>query len=531
MLTRVCRAGLSLAVLLAAAGAQAADFAAAEKAAGGTFDLFIADARIVDGSGRPGFRGDVLVKGDRILFVGDAPDGEVKAARKVAADGRVLAPGFIDTHTHGNPLTDDFSTFLAMGVTTAVIGQDGRSANAEWANEEKDGATPQDPGRMADWIDAVKAGGVQLNVVPLSGHGTLRREAGIPDSARALTPAQQASLNAAFARDLKAGSFGLSTGLEYVPGRYAETAELVPLAKMVAETDGILISHMRTEDDGLIEGAVEELVSYGGDARIQASHLKIVFGRDLAAADRLLALIAAKQAAGVKLSADVYPYTAGYGGLGLIFPEWALPPADYKAVAAARGAELRAYLRARMIRRGGPEALLFGSAPFIGKTLAQVAAERGQPFEEVLLALGPDGAHGAHFIMDEKVQDRLVVSPLTAISTDGGPGLKHPRGAGTYARLIQHYVVGEQALTLEQAVHKASGLPAQSLGLADRGVIREGAHADLILFDPERVKANASYLDPFALAEGFDLVVVNGGIARDGGVTAPARHGRLLTRK
>ncbi|MCG2840257.1 amidohydrolase family protein [Sandaracinobacter sp. RS1-74] len=512
-----------LAVLLAATSAYAADFRAAEKAAGGRFDIFIADASIVDGSGRPAFRGDVLVKGDKVVFVGDAPDAKVKAARTVQAGGRVLAPGFIDTHTHGNALKDDFGAFLAMGVTTVVLGQDGRSANADW-----DGQETAKPGLMADWMREVETRGLQVNVVPLSGHGTLRRQAGIPDSARALDPAQQGRLNAAFASDLKAGSFGLSTGLEYVPGRYAETGELVPLAKLVAEADGIIISHMRTEDDGLIEGALEELVSYGDKARIQASHLKIVFGKDVAAADRLLALIARKQAEGVRLSADVYPYTAGYGGLGLIFPEWALPPVDYAKLVAERGAELREYVRARMLKRGGPEALLFGSESYVGKTLADVAREKGKPFEEVLLELGPDGAHGAHFIMDEKVQDRLVVSPLTAISTDGGPGIKHPRGTGTYAKLIQHYVEGQKSLTLEEAVRKASGLPASSLGLTDRGLVREGARADLILFDPKKVKAASDYLNPFQPAEGFDLVLVNGGVARDAGATTAGRYGRLL---
>ena len=512
-----------LMALLLATPALADAFKDAEKAAGGHFDIFIADARIVDGTGKPAFRGDVLVKGDSIAFVGDAPDAKVKAARTIQAGGRVLAPGFIDTHSHGNALTDDFSSFLAMGVTTAVLGQDGRSANGDW-----DGNEPREIRPMAGWMQAVEANGLQLNVVPLSGHGSLRRIAGIPDSDRAITPAQQQRLNAALGDDLKAGAFGFSTGLEYVPGRYAETSELVPLAKLVAGIDGIIISHMRTEDEGLIEGAVEELVSYGDKARIQASHLKIVFGKDVKAADSLLALIARKQAEGVRLSADVYPYTAGYGGLGLIFPEWAMPPADYKAVRAARGAELRDYVHARMLKRGGPEALLFGSEPYIGKTLADIAKEQNRAFEEVLLDLGPEGGHGAHFIMDEKVQDRLVTSPLTAISTDGGPGMKHPRGTGTYAKLIEHYVEGQKSLTLEEAVRKATGLPAASLGLSDRGVVRAGAKADLILFDPAGVRANSSYLDPFKLASGFDLVLVNGGVAREGSATASARHGRVL---
>ncbi|MEJ0035207.1 MAG: amidohydrolase family protein [Gammaproteobacteria bacterium] len=511
----VALVGLALAV-----PAVGGDFEAVRKAANGTFDVFIDDARVIDGTGRPAYRADLLIKGDTIVFMGDVPAAQVEAARTIHADGRVLSPGFIDTHAHGDAEKDDFDGFLAMGVTSIVLGQDGENANA--------GADADGGETLAVWMKRVEALPFQLNVIPLSGHGSLRHLAQIPDSARAISAEQQARMNHLVEDDLRAGSFGLSTGLEYVPGRYAETGELASLAKQVAKADGIIISHMRSEDDGLIEGAVEELVSYGGGARIQASHLKIVFGKQVAAADRLLALIARKQAQGVRLSADVYPYTAGYTYLGVIFPEWALPPSDYRRVLAERRDELRDYLRARMIKRGGPDALLFGSEPFSGKTLATVAKERGVSFEEVLLDLGPLGGSGAHFTQDAKVQDRLVVSPLTAISTDAAPGLLHPRATGTYARLIEHYVMTAKSLTLEEAVRKASGLPAASLGLSDRGVVKEGAKADLLLFDPAKVHARSDYLQPYVLATGFDFVFVNGSVAREGDAKSTARHGRLL---
>lgn len=513
---------VSLVALAISAPASAGPFEEAQKAADGIFDVFIVDAKVVDGTGAPAYAADVLLKGDTIAFIGDAPDAKVNAVRTVRANGRVLTPGFIDTHAHGDAATADYDSFLAMGVTTVVLGQDGDSASAEGKGEG---------GPLAPWMQRVEANGVQLNVVPLSGHGTLRRLAGIPDSDRKISAKQQARLNAVLAEDLKAGGFGMSTGLEYVPGRYAETAELTSLSELIADVDGIIISHMRTEDEGLIEGAVEELISSGGKARVQASHLKIVFGKDVAEADQLLALIARKQAEGVRLSADVYPYTAGYTYLGVIFPEWALPPADYKRILAERRDELREYLRVRMIRRGGPSALLFGSEPFKGKTLAEIASERGKPFEEVLMDLGPEGGHGAHFIMDEKVQDRLVTSPFTAISTDGAPGTLHPRSTGTYAKLIQHYVMDEKTLTLEAAVRKASGLPALSLGLSDRGVVKKGAKADLLLFDPTKVRANSNYLKPFEVATGFDLVFVNGAVAREGDVKSTLKSGRLLRKK
>lgn len=521
-LTRV----IALALLATApSGLMAQDLASATRAAGGSFDLLIEDAVLVDGTGAAPVEADILVEGDRIAFIGDVPKGAAKAARTITAAGRTLSPGFIDTHTHADPLKESFDGFLAMGVTTVVLGQDGRSANTVATGDK---SSPDNV--LGHWLEKVEAKGVQLNVASLSGHGSIRRLAGIPDSARALTGAQQDRMNAVLDADLRDGSFGLSTGLEYVPGRYSETAELVPLAKRVADADGVIISHMRTEDDGLVEGAVQELVDYGGKARIQASHLKIVFGKGPQTAHRLLDFIQAKQREGAKLSADVYPYTAGYGDLGLIFPEWALPPADYGKVVRERRAELLAYLKARMTKRGGPGALLFGSAPIAGKTLADVAAEQGKPFEDLLLALGPDGAHGAHFIMDEAVQDLLVASPLTAISTDGGPSIRHPRGTGTYARLIEHYVERKKALSLAEAVRKSSSLPAAAMGFTDRGIVRVGAKADLLLFDPQMVRAKSDYLKPYELAQGFDIVIVNGRVARENGVTASGRYGQVLRR-
>jgi N-acyl-D-amino-acid deacylase len=518
---------IALALLATApSGLMAQDLASATRAAEGSFDLLIEDALLVDGTGAPPVEADILVEGDRIAFIGDVPKGAAKAARTIAAAGRTLSPGFIDTHTHADPLKESFDGFLAMGVTTVILGQDGRSATIRATGD--DVATPAEP--LGGWLKKVEAKGVQLNVAVLSGHGSLRHMAGIPDSARALTAEQQRRMNDIMSAELADGSFGLSTGLEYVPGRYAETAELVPLAKRVADADGVIISHMRTEDDGLVEGAVQELVDYGGKARIQASHLKIVFGKGPQTARRLLDFIGTKQREGARLSADVYPYTAGYGGLGLIFPEWALPPADYAAVVKARRTELLDYLKARMTKRGGPTALLFGSAPIAGKTLADVAAEQGKPFEQVLLDLGPNGAHGAHFIMDEALQDLLVVSPLTAISTDGGPSIRHPRGTGTYARLIEYYVEQQKALSLQEAVRKSSSLPAAAMGFTDRGVVRVGAKADLLLFDPRQVRAKSDYLKPYELAQGFDVVIVNGRIARENGVTASGRYGQVLRR-
>ena len=252
-----------------------------------------------------------------------------------------------------------------------------------------------------------------------------------------------------------------------------------------------------------------------------------MFGKGEQRARDLLAFLADKRRQGIDLTADEYPYEAGYTGIAILFPEWALPPTDYASVLAGRRQELRDYLEKRMIRRGGPEALLLGTAPYAGKTVAQAAQEAGLAFPDFLIKVGPEGASGAHFTMDKVLQDTLIVDPHVSFSTDGGPGMRHPRAAGTYAKLVEEYVVRDKKLSIEEMVRKATGFPAQTLRLTDRGLIREGAKADLLVFDPAKVKARSTYVDPFAMADGFDLVMVNGQTAFEGGKRV-GKSGRLL---
>ena len=471
---------------------------------------------LVDGTGAAPRLADVLVTGDRIARItAPATAARVTATRIVAGEGRVLAPGFIDTHSHGDPLDDSYESFLAMGVTTVVLGQDGSGPRI---GKDLD---------LRSWMTAVDRARIDINVAALASHGTLRRAVKIPDAVRRPDDAALARMAAQLEAELRAGAFGLSYGLEYVPGIYSQTPELTNLGRVVARHDGVVMSHMRSENDEEIEASIDELIASSLPARPHISHLKVVFGKGQARARALLDFLAAKRAQGISLTADEYPYTAGYTGIAILFPEWALPPTDYAGIVAARRQELRDYLEKRMIRRGGPEALLLGTAPYAGKTLAQAAAEAGLPFPDFLIKLGPQAGSGAHFTMDEALQDTLIVDPHVAISTDGGPGMRHPRATGTYAKWIEQYVVRDKKLPIEEAVRKATGFPAGILRLADRGVIREGARADCILFDPAKVKARSTYVNPFAMAEGFDLVMVNGTSAFEGGQRI-ATPGRLL---
>ncbi|UIJ47293.1 amidohydrolase family protein [Sphingomonas cannabina] len=474
------------------------------------------EVRLVDGTGVPPRLADVLVAGDRIVGITSPAAGEAgSGARIVAGEGRILAPGFIDLHSHGDPLKESYESFLAMGVTTITLGVDGSGPRI---------GKDLDPRR---WMQAIDRAPVDVNVALLAAHGTLRRAAGVPDSVRRPDAAGLARMAAQLDTELRAGAFGLSYGLEYVPGIYSETPELTNLGRVVSRYGGVVMSHMRSENDDEIEASIDELITSSLPARPHISHLKVVFGKGEQRARALLDFLAEKRRQGIDLTADEYPYEAGYTGIELLFPQWALPPTDYAAVVAGRRQELRDYLEKRMIRRGGPEALLLGTKPYAGKTVAQAAGEAGLHFADFLIKLGPEGASGAHFTMDKALQDTLLLDPHVAFSTDGRPGMRHPRATGTYAKLIEEYVVRDRKLSIEEMVRKSTGYPAQILRLADRGVIRAGARADLVLFDPAKVRARSTYVDPFAMAEGFDLVMVNGRPAFEGGKRI-GRSGRLL---
>ena len=490
----------------------------AKAAAGDVPALLIRDVRVVDGTGAPALAADVLVRGDRIERIGRIATNAVRGARLIEGDGRVLAPGFIDLHTHGDPLTQSYVSHLAMGATTIVQGQDGGSPSAG-----------DDSTGIGAWFEALERHLPDINVATTSGHGSLRRQAGIDDGTRMPDATQLERMAALLEADLLAGSFGMSTGLEYVPGIYSSPEEIAPLGRVLARHDAVAMSHMRSEDEDKVDAAILEHVEASRPARTHVSHLKVVHGKGAARAERTLAELDRLRASGIPLTADAYPYIASYTTIGILFPEWALPPTDYAQVVASRHDELRAWLEQRMLRRNGPDALLFGTGEHAGKTLSEVAQGYGKPWPDVLVALGPRAAQAAHFVMDKELQARILVDPHVAIASDGSPRGRHPRGHGTFATWIEDFVVNEQRVSLEEGIRKATSLPASILGVTDRGTIRPGAIADLVLFDPARVRGRANYVDPFQLAEGFDLVLLGGRPAFEDGQPTGVR-GRLLRR-
>jgi len=472
----------------------------------GQFDLLITNASIVDGSGADAFPGEVLIHDGKIVEVGTVDTTGLRFTKILDADGRVLSPGFIDSHSHGNPLeTPRFDNFLSMGVTTISLGQDGSSPGTS---------------NVSGWMDRVDSVGTGPNIIHFIGHNSLRRYVDAPRE-ESVDSVLIANMQELILEAMEDGSFGLTTGLEYDHGSFAGLQELIAIAEPVAQTNGVVMSHMRNEDEDAIAQSVAELVNQGlaSGANVHASHLKIVYSDDPQQAEDVLSIMRdAHEQEGLRVTADVYPYTASYTGISIVFPDWALPPNNYDDVVENRRGELEEYLNYRIALRNGPEATLFGTDPYAGMTLEEVADSLGKPFVDVLIDdIGPGGASAAYFVMDDEVMARFLIDPFVMVSSDGSPTMRHPRGYGSFARIIRLFVEEQELLTLEQAVYKMSGLPAETIGLANRnsvdvprGLIREGFAADLLIFDPSSVNDTATFENPHSFAEGFDWVFVNG---------------------
>jgi len=477
-------------------------------------DIWIKNATLVDGSGSAAKSNkEVLIHNGKIIAIGE--DLSAVADTMIDAAGRIVAPGIIDPHAHGNPLgKSTFENFIAMGVTTIVLGLDGSSAMTN---------------NLSEWMNNVQAKRPRLNIGAFVGHGTIRRMASVVDTSHS-TPAQIDTMKRYLEKAFTAGAYGMSTGLEYVPGIYAAEEELIELAKVVGAHDALIMSHMRSEDNDTIEPAIDELLRQGKHCKVHISHMKVVYGKGKGRANKILQRLESARERGIQVSADVYPYTASYTGIGIVFPAWAKKQDQFEDALQTRPDELRAYLHKRVYQRNGPAATLFGTGSYKGKTLAEVAEEEGRDFVEVLIDLGPRGASGAYFVMDEELQDVFITHPEIMICTDGSPGMRHPRGYGSYSKIIEEYVQQKKAITLEQAIYKLTYLPAKTIGLTDRGLISTGMAADIIIFAPENVKSKTEWSDPYQLAEGFDVVMVNGRIVRQNGVLTGEQSGQMLRR-
>jgi N-acyl-D-amino-acid deacylase len=501
------------------------------------YDLVISGGTVIDGTGAPRYRADVAVTGDRVVLVSRAPIARTDARRVIDATGRIVAPGFIDLHAHLEPLPQlpGARSAVTQGVTTALGGPDGGS-----------------PWPLAAYMAARQAQGIGINVAYLVGHNTVRHEV-MGDANRDPTPDELTRMRAMVAQGMADGAFGISTGLRYLPGTYSKTDEVVALSQVAADSGGIYTSHLREEGLGLLEG-VGEAIEIGRRAHIPIvlTHHKAVGQKMWGKSTVTLGMLDSARRAGVDVMADVYPYTATHTGISVLIPSWALADGDSAfarriAAPALKDSITRGIVFNILNDRGGGDlrrvqfSRVSWDKTLEGRTLADWAERRK-------LALTPEngaalvieaqlkgGANAIYHVLDEADVRRIMRHPQVMIASDGrlstpGDGHPHPRAYGTFPRVLGHYVRDEGVLTLEQGVYKMTGMPAARLGLRDRGVLRDGAAADLVVFDAARIADRSTFAEPHQYAVGIDAVLVNGVPAVLDGKFLDARPGRVLKR-
>jgi len=476
----------------------------------------IRDATIVDGTGKPGYRGSLRVKDGRIIAVGKVTPRSKEAV--IEAKGLALAPGFIDTHSHnGEDFTAhrDLLAAVSQGVTTVVVGVDGESVFP-----------------LTGLFTTLERTPVAVNVASYAGHGTIRGWVMGKDYRRTATPGELAHMRALLRQEMRSGALGLSTGLEYDPGIYSDTSEVLNLAAEAANFGGRYASHIRSEDrrEWL---AIEEAIEIGKvtGMPVQISHMKLGMRSLWHEADRLLARLDSARADGVNITADVYPYTFWESNLATLFPARDFSNRDdaefaLREVVAPDGLRLIEY---------DPDSSI------AGLTLAEVAERSRTDPVSVLLNLvarsdameretgqGADAVTGVGMAEDDV--ERLMTWPNANICSDGGMTSGHPRSYGTFPRVLGHYVRALSALPLEEAVRKMTSLAASHMGFRNRGTIAVGQQADLVLFDPARVKDRATPEKPTLLSVGISRVWVNGVLVFANGRTTGKYPGRVIRR-
>ncbi len=505
------------------------------------FDCLIRGGRVLDGTGGPERLVDVGLLGDTIAALGKIDPEQARSV--IDARGLCLAPGFIDIHTHSDGDIFDYpddESRVYQGVTTEVTGNCGGSAapGERWSD-------------VKAYFRALETHGVATNQVLLLGQGTLRRAvAGLEN--RPLAPDELARVLRMLEEGLEQGALGLSSGLEYTPGRYTSTEELIALAKVVGRRGKLYASHIRNEEAGLLESIAEALaIGRESGARVEISHLKAAGRPNWAKQGAAIEAIEQARAAGLDVLADGYPYTAYSTGLTIFLSdETRVGGADAILARLADRAQrdrIRAELGPRIASDpGGYELIVITSTEsadksVVGQDLASIAKARGVEGAEALLQLLEEGRTGISFIghaMSEENVVRVLTHPLVMVGSDGyamaprGKALEkkpHPRSYGTFARVLQKYVREERVLDLPTAVYKMSGMPAAQLRLSDRGRIAQGLKADLVAFDAEHLKDESSFEDPQHLASGFVHVLVNGVAVIADGRTTGARPGRALS--
>jgi N-acyl-D-amino-acid deacylase len=527
-------------------------------------DLLFAGGRVVDGTGAPWFRADVCVNGGRIAAVGQL--GAARARRRIDASRLVITPGFIDMlgQSEYNVLVDNrAASKITQGITTEITGEGSSIApvNQRIIDEGKEiyehyGVKPTWT-TLREYWQAFERARPAINLGTFVGAGGVRNLV-IGESERPATAAELAAMEKAVAQAMEEGAFGLSTSLQYVPDRFASTEEIIALAKVAARYGGSYITHQRSEQYQ-IDASLDEVFRIAREAKLPAQiyHLKVACQGMWGQMPHVLARLEAARAEGLDVSADQYPWTAGENGLDANLPLWVRDGGPDKLIARLADPAVRARVRTELHKddrswenqyqcAGGGKGILIATVvnpalkKYEGQTVADIARAEGKDEVDVIMDLvAADRAHTSNiiFIMDDKDVRAALRHPFVSLCTDSGAeavdGIfgqekSHPRAWASAPRILGHYVRDEHLLPLEEAVRKMTSLPASRMGLADRGIVRAGMAADLVAFDPEKVRDVSTYTDPLHYSEGIPYVAVNGQLVVDGGKITDARPGRPL---
>jgi N-acyl-D-amino-acid deacylase len=490
-------------------------------------DVLITNGTVYDGSGAPGRRADVALRGDRIVFMGDAATSRITAARTIDATGLIVAPGFIDPHTHtqadlSNPAKRANLDYIMQGVTTVVTNNDGSGPVGIRA-------------LLARWDST----GIGTNAALFVPQGSVRGEVmGTTD--KPPTASQMQQMKALVERGMRDGAFGMSTGLYYAPGSYSSTEEVIELAKIAAAHGGIYDTHQRDESSytiGLL-ASVREVLRIGREARIPVhfSHIKALGVDVFGDADTVISMIHAAQREGLTVAACQYPYDAsGTSLVSALVPRWAEVGGRDSLVARivnpATHAKLVTEMRENLRRRGGAGAMLIVSSrqrDLAGKRLDAIGEARNvEPVEAAMQIIRTVGDQSvASFNMNAKDIDTFMRADFVTTCSDGSDG--HPRKFGTFPKKIRDYVLDRPVISMERAIAAGSGQPARDMQIAERGRLSVGWFADVIVFDPRTIRDLSTYAEPERLAAGMRWVFVNGRVAVENGVPTHVLAGRAL---
>ncbi|HUR66374.1 MAG TPA: D-aminoacylase [Chitinophagaceae bacterium] len=496
-------------------------------------DILILNGKIIDGTGNNWYYGNIAVKDGKILKIGR--DIQFTATKIIDASGLIVAPGFIDVHTHleGDEKSDPNATnFILDGVTTCITGNCG-SSNI-------------DIGKYLSWIDSLK---LSINVATLVGHNDVRK-AVMGRANRDATSDEIKKMEEIVDKAMKDGAVGLSTGLIYIPGTYTKTPEIVALAKVAAKYNGIYATHMRDEGDSVVD-AINEALTIGREAKIpvEISHFKLSGQHNWGRSRETVPMIEAARKEGIEVTIDQYPYTASSTSISTLIPDEVLADGQDSIKERLQRADVRKYVVNSMLKRLKKRKLRHFSYAVVtyyspdtaynGKSIEQINLMKGRKHKakkeaETVIDLMLNGGASAVFHgMSEEDVKRIMQYPFNMFASDAtirtfGFAMPHPRGYGTNARVLAKYVREEKVIPLEEAIRRMTSLPAQKFQLTDRGLIKEGMSADIVIFDEKQVKDISTFEKPHAYSKGFHFVIVNGALTVENEKHLGVRAGKAL---